>query len=71
MELDVRNQACPVPVRKTKAALKEMSAVEVLHVISTDPASREDIPILIDALADELVETSESNGEYHYYIKKS
>ena len=71
MELDVRDERCPTPVRKTKHALKKMSAGEVLHVVSTDPASVEDIPVLLAALEDELVETSEADGEYHYYIKKS
>ncbi|MCW9013499.1 MAG: sulfurtransferase TusA family protein [Gammaproteobacteria bacterium] len=70
-ELDARNESCPEPVMKTKEALKKMLAGEVLHVIATDPASVEDITILLAALDDEIIETSESAGEFHFYIKKS
>lgn len=69
-ELDSRNESCPMPVMKTKKMLKGMSAGEVLHVIATDPASVQDITILLEAMDDELIETSEAGGEYHFYIKK-
>jgi len=69
-ELDSRNESCPIPVMKTKKTLKKMSAGEVLHVIATDPASVQDITILLEALDDELIESSEGGGEYHFYIKK-
>jgi len=71
-ELDSRNESCPIPVMKTKKALKGMSAGEVLHVIATDPASVQDISILLEAMDDELLESVEGgDGEYHFYIKKS
>ena len=70
-EIDARNENCPMPVMETKKALKSMHAGEVLHVVATDPVSVQDISILLDALEDELIETSEADGEYHFYIKKS
>lgn len=70
-ELDARNESCPMPVMKTKKTLHKMAAGEVLHVIATDPASVQDIAILLDALDDELLESSKEGGEYHFYIKKS
>jgi len=69
-ELDSRNESCPMPVMKTKKMLKGMAAGEVLHVIASDPASVQDITILLESLNDELLETSEADGEYHFYIKK-
>ena len=69
-ELDARNESCPIPVMKTKKTLKKMSAGEVLHVIATDPASVQDIAILLEAMDDEIIESSEGGGEYHFYIKK-
>lgn len=69
-ELDSRNESCPIPVMKTKKLLKTMSSGEVLHVIATDPASVQDIAILLEAMDDELIEKSEGGGEYHFYIKK-
>lgn len=69
-ELDSRHQNCPAPVMQTKQALKNMSSGEVLHVIATDPTSVHDIYILLEAMDDELIESNEGNGEYHFYIKK-
>lgn len=69
-ELDSRNESCPIPVMKTKKALKGMAIGKVLHVIATDPASVQDIEILLESLPDELVESNDSDGEFHFYIKK-
>ena len=70
-ELDAKNMSCPVPVMKTKKMLRDMAAGDVLHVVATDPASVEDINILLESVDDTLIDSSESNGEYHFYIKRS
>ena len=70
-ELDARNLSCPMPVMKTKKALKGMSSGEVLYVIATDPASAEDLATLIESTGDEIIEQSEDGGEYKFYIKKA
>jgi len=51
--------------------LRDMAAGDVLHVVATDPASVEDINILLESVDDTLIDSSESNGEYHFYIKRS
>lgn len=70
-ELDARSEHCPSPVMMTKNALKEMASGEILHVLATDPASVQDIKMLIDAIRYQLIDSSESDGEYHFYIRKS
>jgi len=70
-EIDARGLSCPMPVMKAKKQLKLLSAGEVLHVVATDPASVQDIDILLESLNDEMIHASEENGEYHFYIKKS
>ncbi len=69
-ELDARNESCPMPVMKTKKALKGMTSGEVLHVMATDPASVEDIGTLLESLDANIMESNEEGGEYHFYIKK-
>ena len=71
VEIDARNLNCPMPVMKAKKALKGMSSGEVLHVIATDPASVQDLEILLESLDDELLEHTEGSGEFHFYIKKT
>ena len=70
-EIDARGLSCPMPVMKAKKELKYLSTGDVLHVIATDPASVQDIEILLESLEDEMIEASEVNGEYHFYIKKT
>jgi len=70
-ELDVRNEKCPLPVKKTKNALKSMSTGEVLHVMATDPSSGQDIEILLKMLNDRLIESCFDNGVFHFFIEKS
>ena len=71
VEIDARNLSCPMPVMKAKKALKGMSSGEVLHVIATDPASVQDLEILLDSLDDDMLEQTEGGGEFHFYIKKT
>lgn len=68
-ELDARNESCPMPVMKTKKALKKVSSGEVLHVIATDPASVDDITALIGKLEATIIEQNEEAGDYHFYIQ--
>ena len=70
LEIDTRNEKCPQPVKKTKQALKDMGQGEILHIMTTDPASEEDIQVLLGAVKDELLDTRFENGVYHFYIKK-
>ena len=69
-EIDARGLRCPMPVMKVKKELKHLSTSDVLHVVATDPASVQDIEILLESLNDEMLDASEENGEYHFYIKK-
>lgn len=41
--VDGRGLACPMPLLKTKVALREVNANEALYVVATDPNSQADI----------------------------
>ncbi len=41
--LDVKGASCPMPVVKTKSAIDELAADEVLEVVATDSGSMSDI----------------------------
>ena len=70
-ELNAKDMSCPAPVMKTKKMLRDMVEGDVLHVVATDPASIEDMNILLEPCGDTLTDSSDSHGEYHFYIKKS
>ncbi|WP_372913166.1 sulfurtransferase TusA family protein, partial [Salinigranum sp.] len=49
--LDVKGQNCPMPVIKTKQAMDDLAAGEVLEVVATDSGSMSDIEGWADSTA--------------------
>lgn len=70
-ELDARNESCPAPLMKTKKALKGMNAGEVLHVMSTDLSSAEDIETLLRKVDASMIERNRDDDVFHMYIQKN
>ncbi len=69
-ELNARGLSCPLPIVKTKKALADMAAGQVLKVISTDSGSVKDMAAFAEQTGNPLLETVEQNGEYTFYMKK-
>jgi len=69
-ELDTSGLTCPMPVMKCKKTLQALAAGQVLHLMATDPGTKSDIPALVGKTGDQILETSEEGGKYHFYIKK-
>ena len=69
--LDAKGLNCPLPILKSKKALKDMAAGQTLEVLSTDPGSVADFQAFSRTTGNELVEHSEEGGVYTFLIKKS
>lgn len=69
-KLDATDVSCPLPLLKTKMALKSMSRGKILWVIAKDAGSWRDIPKYLGMSEHELVHQEEVDGEYHYWIRK-
>jgi len=69
--LDTKGMNCPLPILKTKKAIKDLAAGEEIKVESTDPGSVKDFEAFCRSTGNELMESSEANGIYSYTIKKS
>lgn len=70
-ELNTSGLNCPMPVMETKKALTALDDGEVLHMISTDPATNEDIPKLCNELGCKLLYSEDTIDSYHFYIQKA
>lgn len=70
-ELDASGLNCPLPILRAKKALNGMSAGQVLHVIATDPGSVKDFDAFAKQTGNELMESKEEGGKFHFLIKKS
>lgn len=69
-ELDTRGLNCPLPILRAKKTLNGMGAGEVLGIVSTDPGSVKDFEAFAAQTGNELLESSEVNGEFHFKVKK-
>ena len=69
-ELDARGLNCPLPILKTKKSLTDMTAGQILKVISTDCGSVKDMQAFSKQTGNELMFTEEAGGEYVFFLKK-
>ena len=69
--LDARNLSCPLPILKTRKALKGMSTGTVLKVLTTDPGAIQDIASFCKTTGNELVGQTSEQSIYSFYIRKN
>ncbi|MBU1689693.1 MAG: sulfurtransferase TusA family protein [Gammaproteobacteria bacterium] len=69
-ELDARGLNCPLPILRTKKALAEISAGQVLKISATDPGSVKDMQAFAKQTGNELVATSETGGAFEFFMRK-
>jgi len=68
--LDTKGMNCPLPILKTKKAMKDLAAGETLEVLSTDPGSVKDMEAFCKSTGNTLLSSNEDGGVYTYEIQK-
>ena len=69
-DLDARGLNCPLPILKAKKALAEMMSGEVLRVVATDSGSVRDFQAFAKQTGNQLLEQSESEQEFTFYLRR-
>ncbi|VAW94722.1 Uncharacterized SirA/YedF/YeeD family protein HTH_1886 [hydrothermal vent metagenome] len=69
-ELDASGLNCPLPILRAKKALSALSEGQVLHIIATDPGAVKDFEAFAKQTGNELVESREEGGKFHFLMKK-
>ena len=69
-ELDARGLNCPLPILRTKKTLNEMQTGTVLRVLATDPASIKDFQAFSRQTGNQLLQQSEADGVYQFYLQR-
>lgn len=69
--LDCIGLYCPEPVFRTRLALDEMEAGEVLEVTADDPAAEEDIKRLVRRLGHEILGLETDDDQVRFVIRKT
>ena len=68
--VDARGQSCPGPLVSLAKALREATSGDLFELLATDPGSRSDVPSWASISGNELLESSESDGELRFLIRK-
>jgi rhodanese-related sulfurtransferase/TusA-related sulfurtransferase len=69
--LDCEGLACPMPVVKTKRAIEEMNAGEVLEVRATDKGSVADLQSWANRTGHQYIGLKEAGGVFRHFLRKS
>jgi len=67
--LDCRGLSCPMPLLKTKKAIKKMLSGQILEVLSTDPGTRNDLPGFAQKEGHEFLGEKDDDGFNRFYLK--
>ena len=67
--LNVIGFHCPIPVAEAKKALLQMSNGEILELLSDDPESYHDIPLLMMRSNHNILSIESNAGEYKFLIE--
>jgi tRNA 2-thiouridine synthesizing protein A len=70
LKVDVRGQTCPIPLVETRKALRQAAPGDVVVVLGTHPASKEEIPMAVEALQLELVSVEGTDTDWTIRIQR-
>lgn len=70
-ELDATGLNCPLPILRAKKSLAAMDSGQVLHIIATDPGAVKDFEAFAKQTGNELMDSSEDSGKFHFLMKKA
>ena len=70
-QIDCTGLFCPMPIVKTREAMTEMTAGQVLEMLSDDPASDPDMRSWARNTGHELLDVSRDGAVYRFVIRKA
>jgi len=70
-ELDASGLNCPLPILRAKKSLAALDSGKVLHIIATDPGSVKDFEAFARQTGNELLDSGEEGGKFHFNIRKA
>jgi tRNA 2-thiouridine synthesizing protein A len=70
-KLDCIGLFCPMPILKTRDALRSMSVGQVLEMTSDDPASEADMKSWTTRTGHDLVEIERNGAVFRFVVRKA
>ncbi|WP_432354277.1 sulfurtransferase TusA family protein [Sporosarcina sp. A2] len=68
--LDAKGLACPMPIVRTRKAMKDLSAGDILEVLATDKGSTADIKAWAASSGHAYLGTETESNVLHHFLKK-
>ncbi len=69
--LDCLGLFCPMPIVKTREAMKSMAVGQILEMLSDDPASDADMKSWAQRTGNELVAVTKDGAIYRFLVRKT
>jgi len=69
-KLDCLGLFCPMPIVKTREALRHMAAGEILEMISDDPGSEADMKSWSARTGNDLLEMERDGAVFRFFVRK-
>ena len=69
--LDCLGLFCPMPIVKTREAMKTMAVGQVLETVSDDPASEADMKSWTKRTGNELLAVTKDGPIYRFLVRKT
>jgi len=70
IKVDCKGQTCPVPLVEMRKALRRASPGDVVEVVGTHPASKKEIPMAVRALGLELLSVEGADDDWTIRIRR-
>ena len=70
-QIDCTGLFCPMPIVKTREALRDMASGQVLEMLSDDPASDADMKSWAQRSRNELLAVSRDGAVYRFLVRKT
>lgn len=70
-KIDCLGLFCPMPILKTREAIRFMAAGQVLEMTSDDPASEADVKAWSDRTGNALVSVERAGPVFRFLIRKT
>ena len=68
--VDAKGLACPMPIVKTKKAMNNLEAGQVLEIHATDKGAKNDLTAWAKSTGHELIADAEENDVFKFWIRK-
>ena len=70
-QIDCTGLFCPMPIVKTREAIKQLGVGQILEMLSDDPGSDPDMKSWARATGHDLVDVSRRGAVYHFLVRKT